>query len=612
MRDFEWRYLWGRSRTDSIIYRHVARVPGYATVFSADGSRIFSSHLYDQVRVLRADTLVEEASLVTNAFALARSRDGSTLASLSYSGVVDVFDAQTLLLRRRIEGLPWEADQIQISPDGSELAIAEDVRINIWNTRTGDLVEEIPIPRRPLSVSAFAASPDWSLFLTADEQSLYLWDRVKHALVAQWPGHVGGVHGAAFSPDGRWLATGGWKDRVIRLWDVQTRTQTAAFTQHTGWISRLAFSPDSTEMASAGADHTLRLWDLAQKREKAVLRGFTDEVWSVDYSRDGALLVAADRSGGIGIWNAHPPEPPPIRLNGVYRASAFSADSRSLATITEGGLVQFWDEATLREMRQIPVSAEGASQVQFSPGATQIAIGRSNGTVAIHDLSLARPVRHIEHPGQLTIQQLQFSAQGNRLVSATAEDIRVWELASGTSVFHRKNPADPYWNLNSVVLDPSGSRVAIAGRELSLSVVDLATGAETRTHPDLWGIISLAISPDGSLLAGTGRDHRVRVWRTADLQEVITFKSWRQSPNDLAFHPGGRRLAIGSEVGALLWLDLTSGQEVGHFPTDHFPRLLCISPSGDRLAMHFADGIELWRAPSWSQIRAFEGAARSE
>ncbi|MBL9127106.1 MAG: protein kinase [Verrucomicrobiales bacterium] len=612
LRDFEWRFLRAEARGDFENYRRIGRTPAYAVHFSADGSRIFASFLDDSVHVLDASSLRTLTTFAPDTLDLDLSGDGKTLAAFSKTGDIDLFETESLRHLRRIASLSDETDQIRLSFDGARIAVSDDRRIFLLEAATGRTSAAWPIPPRQISTSAWAASPDGTLLLTTSDQAIHLWNASSGASVATLPGHPGGTYAARFSPDGRWLATGGWQEPCVRLWDAASWKLAAVFTNHLGWIGRMDFSPDSSTLATGSADHTIRLWDLRESVPKAVLRGCADEVWMVSYSRDGRFLVSADRSGGIGLWRASPPTRKPSHVAGRFVASVFTVDSTAFVTATPEGLIQTWDASTLVELRRSSVPAPVGARLRFAPDAASIAVGSSNGTVRLHGWNGTDAVRDFVSGSHRPVVGIAFSADGSRLVAVTDEGFAVWNARGGTPVLRRANAAEPFWGLNPVALSHDGAHVAFGTKDLELRVVDCEAGTERRLRPDLWGAIAIEFSGDGRWMAASGRNHRVKVWRTPGFEELGTLKSWRQAAHGFAFHPGGRRLAVGSGEGGVQWTDLATGQDVGFFPTSASPRGLGFSPDGNVLAVRFEDGIRIWRAPPTDAVAAPSVSSQDE
>jgi mono/diheme cytochrome c family protein/DNA-binding beta-propeller fold protein YncE len=105
--------------------------------------------------------------------------------------------------------------------------------------------------------------------------------------------------------------------------------------------------------------------------------------------------------------------------------------------------------------------------------------------------------------------------------------------------------------LISMAFSGDGSRLATAGREGSIHVIDTRTGkvrAKTPapgtnpTPPDLWG---LALSPDGEVLASTGREQgEVQLWDANTGRRTDVLKAGTRSPFMLEFSPDGKRLLV--------------------------------------------------------------------
>jgi WD40 repeat protein len=56
----------------------------------------------------------------------------------------------------------------------------------------------------------------------------------------------------------------------------------------------------------------------------------------------------------------------------------------------------------------------------------------------------------------------------------------------------------------------------------------------------------LVFSPDGQRLASAGHDWTVRIWRTADGEELAVFRGHTDRVHGLAFSPDGGTLASAS------------------------------------------------------------------
>jgi WD40 repeat protein len=105
----------------------------------------------------------------------------------------------------------------------------------------------------------------------------------------------------------------------------------------------------------------------------------------------------------------------------------------------------------------------------------------------------------------------------------------------------------------SVAFSPDSRRIALAGVDGTVRLLDGATGRETLTiyaHPSR--VDDLGFSPDGYWLASASHDHTVRLWDATPLTgdplvpHCVTLTEHKHLVNGVAFSPDGHWLASAS------------------------------------------------------------------
>lgn len=444
----------------------IGRLKGHQSVvtalaFSPDGQTLASG---SDDRTAKLWNLAErrERFTFTNASggftSLAFSPDGRNLAITGEGGagrIIRLVDVATGKTNAELRGHLHAVSDLAFTTNGQSLLSASaDDTLRVWDV-TPPAKEKFAHEFARNSISeawtsygpALCLSPDGRHLLTVyTNQTFSIWDTQRLVEGERHPLPFTNTTIAAVAAGGRLAAFASRRGEVV-LWDVAT-SQRQFFAQlGTNNIRRLVFSFDGrqlaaadefkkpTEMSGSNDDprRTVRVWDVGDRRETHVLSPEGQFLWPMVFSADGKRLIAGTWRGEVKLWHLDGPGEPVTfpRASGSVDGLALLPDGRTL--ISAGAGIHFWNVRTRHETDTINPRSSGFTSVALSPDGRRLAAGAGDGRITIWDLASHQEVATLEgHPE--SVMQLAFTPEGDHLVSASKDQLRVWRAASWAEI----------------------------------------------------------------------------------------------------------------------------------------------------------------------------------
>lgn len=462
------------------------------------------------------------------------------------------------------------------SPNGNILAVVSSIGIWLYDTKTYQELNLLPIPMNRVRALAHR------------------------------------IRKTKFSVDGQTLVS--WtKENVILIWNVATG-------EHKEIINKdgISFSSNGKKLTIEAENKTIEFWDGKKEKIEKQDKPYGEIDIIIAYSPDGKTSATADDEYNIRINDTQKQRLSKFHIKFPkfeYGQKIYlSPDAKTLATVFNDSPIHLWDVNTgnlkktltghIVKKSHIPINTRylppmQVDSVAFSPDGRTLANGSLNGTIRLWDTSSGKLKRTLKDQFGF-IKSLTFSPDGKLLASGSDDgSILVWDTKTGK---HEPLLAERVHSISCVSFSRDGSMLVGGSPNGDIHLFDVVIGKPKKTFTGhIEEISHLMFSPDGSKIASVCWDGSVRLWdietrkqvKTLSLPISIHFRDyWRK----IFFTDDGNLLAMNSEFDFIHIWNVTTGQ-YKQMLMGHASYLVSFSLSDDRktLASCSGDGtVLLW------------------
>jgi WD40 repeat protein len=152
---------------------------------------------------------------------------------------------------------------------------------------------------------------------------------------------------------------------------------------------------------------------------------------SLTFSPDAKALLAGFFRGQVKLWQVDGPSDAATFLgpDAPVQAVALLPDGRTL--VAAGPEIRFWNIRTRHEKDKLSPRGRGDRFicVAVSPDGRRFAAGAGDGLITIWDVASHQEVATLRGHRE-PLRQLAFTPDGDYLVSASRDQLRIWRAAS--------------------------------------------------------------------------------------------------------------------------------------------------------------------------------------
>ncbi|KAF8129771.1 hypothetical protein EV363DRAFT_1336453 [Boletus edulis] len=259
-------------------------------------------------------------------------------------------------------------------------------------------------------------------------------------------------------------------------------------------------------------------------------------LWAVTFSANGEFIVSGDNRE-VRVWRTDDGKEMATMSTGTVNCLAVSKDGKWIAAGTYlGNELLLWNATTFKQVLKHK-DRNYISAVDFSPDSTRL-VSASDNTATIRIQTLC-------HQGD--VFAAKYSPQGDRIATATANNVQVWDSSDGSLLVEIPVGVKPYYNTGLVWFN---NHLFVVSKD-TIKQLDASTGSPVAEWqvPDSNEFSCIALPKYGQFIAYSTKD-TVTFWCTSTRSQLAVVQH-SQEIRTIAFSPDDRFLAIGGQHGKI-------------------------------------------------------------
>jgi mono/diheme cytochrome c family protein len=299
---------------------------------------------------------------------------------------------------------------------------------------------------------------------------------------------------------------------------------------------------------------------------------------SLAYSPDGSILAVAGyhevllhKADGSGLISRLVGESPRIESlafspNGKLLAASGGAPSRF-------GEIQIWDLATAKELHSFKPSLDSLYGISFSPDSERVAFGGADKVVRALAVADGRELLQFDNHSDWVLGTA-FTVDGKRIITGSRDrSLKLINVANGQFIDDINKLLE---GALCIARNPKEDQVAYGGDQGTPRIYRIAENQgrtagdndvnlirEFERQPE--AVRAVAFSPNADLLAVSGKQGEVRLYKTSDGSRAATLKAGEGFAFALAFNPKKEEIAAAGFDGQVRLFNSVSGVIITNF-----------------------------------------------